>query len=514
MNLVGDEQWWNDKDTLIVETGRKILQQPIEEHLAELKDRLETRIAEVNRRIAAGENRHFKRKGNNRWTLEYPGGETEHASFFDRLPQMDINSILHFAEQECRFTGAFTHLVGRFGKQIMNIPSLTACVVAWGTNMGIGRMGQLSDVGYHVLASTSDNFLRPETLREANDIICNAIAGLPIFRHYDIGGAIHSSSDGQKMEASVRTFNARHSPKYWGLGKGIVPYTACANNVPINAFNIGADDHESHFVYDILHNNSTDIQPEIHSTDTHGTNEVNFALLHIFGYQFAPRYKDICDKVRTSLTSFQHPSRYGEAIIKPIRKIREETIIREWDECCRIFVSLARKETTQSTLVRKLSSHARNNRTKQALWEYDSIHRSLYLLDYVDSPSLRQHVQKALNRGENYHQLRRAISFASFGKLRFKTEYEQDLWLECSRLITNCIIFYNASLLSRLLEHYEKTGNTLNADMIKKVSPVAWQHINPHGRYEFQKLPDGINIDAMVKELTELSPNYDAILVA
>ena len=90
--------------------------------------------------------------------------------------------------------------------------------------------------------------------------------------------------------------------------------------------------------------------------------------------------------------------------------------------------------------------------------EYDSIHRSLYLLNYIDSPSLRQNVQKAVNRGENYHQLRRAVSFASFGKLRFKTEYEQDLWSECSRLIANCIIFYNASLLSRLLEHRKRAA--------------------------------------------------------
>ena len=265
----------------------------------------------------------------------------------------------------------------------------------------------------------------------------NATAALPIFHHYDIGGVVHSSSDGQKFEMAVRTFNARHSPKYFGLKKGIVPCTLVANNVPVNARNISADDHESHFVFDILHNNSTDIQPDIHSVDTHGTNHVNAALLYVFGDQFAPRYKDICDKVRTSLTAFHHPSRYGEAILKPIRKIRENDIIREWDECRRIFVSLARKDTMQSTLVRKLSSHARHSRTKRALWEYDSIHTSLHLLNYVDSPSLRQNIQKALNRGENYHQLARAISYAGFGKLRFKTEYEQELWSECSRLIAN-----------------------------------------------------------------------------
>src|ERR1700737_2204007 len=44
------------------------------------------------------------------------------------------------------------------------------------------------------------------------------------------------------------------------------------------------------------------VRDEIHSTDTHGSNEVNFALLHLFGYQFAPRYKDLYDKVRTSLS--------------------------------------------------------------------------------------------------------------------------------------------------------------------------------------------------------------------
>jgi TnpA family transposase len=315
---------------------------------------------------------------------------------------------------------------------------------------------------------------------------------------------VHSSSDGQKVETAVRTFTARHSPKYFGLKKGIVPCTLVANNVPVNAHNISADDHESHFVFDILYNNSTDIQPDRHSVDTHGTNPVNHALLHVFGYQFAPRYKDIYDKVRTSLTAFHHPNRYGDTIIKPARKIREHHIIREWDECRRIFTSLARKETTQNTLVRKLSSHRRSSRVKTALWEYDSIHRSLYLLNYIDAPLLRQYVQKALNRGENYHQLRRAISHAGGGKLRFKTEYEQELWSECSRLIANCIIFYNASILSRLLEHQEHTGDAQGAEATKKLSPIAWQHINLQGRFEFLKQPDALNVEAILRALIGL----------
>ena len=102
------------------------------------------------------------------------------------------------------------------------------------------------------------------------------------------------------------------------------------------------------------------------------------------------------------------------------------------------------------------------------------------------------------------NKLRRALSYANFGKLRFKTEYEQQLWGDCSRLPTNCIIYYNASILSNLLTYRESNGNGQGAAMLKHISPVAWQHINLHGRYEFNKRPESINMDAIIKKLAQL----------
>jgi TnpA family transposase len=515
-DLVDDRQWKN-KERLIAQTGLSLLRQPIREHLVELEEQLESRIAEVNRRIAASENEHFQfiRHGRHvRWTLRYPReSESPNHPFF-ALKQVEISSIMHFVNRQCRFMNAFEHVLGRYAKQETDDHILTACLTAWATNMGLGRMGEISDISFHTLVSASDNFIRPVTLREANDRISNAIAKLPIFRHYDIGDALHSSSDGQKFETSIHTLNARHSPKYFGLKKGVVSYTLVANNVPINAYVIGANEHESHYVFDILFNNTTDIQPEIHSTDTHGANEVNFALLHLFGYQFAPRYNDLYDKVCTSLSGFKHPSRYGDVIIRPVRKAQKQLIINEWDNVQRIIVSLALKATTQSTIVSKLSAYARNNRTKRALWEYDNIIKSLYLLNYIDSASLRQNVQQAVNRGENYHQLRRTVSYANYGKLRFGTEYEQNLWSECSRLIANCIIYYDATLLSHLLAHKESRGDMQGAALVKQASAIAWQHVNLYGRYEFRKQPEPVNVDEIVRELAEIQIATDTALAA
>jgi hypothetical protein len=160
------------------------------------------------------------------------------------------------------------------------------------------------------------------------------------------------------------------------------------------------------------------------------------------------------------------------------------------------------------------SAYARNNRTKRALWEYDNIIQSLYLLKYIDSAPLRQNVQRAVNRGENYHQLRRAVSYANFGKLRFRTEYEQLLWSECSRLIANCIIYYKATILSHLLAHKENTGDRYGADLVKEVSPVAWQHINLYGRYEFREQPAPVDVREIERELADVQIETDSTLAA
>ena len=85
-----------------------------------------------------------------------------------------------------------------------------------------------------------------------------------------------------------------------------------------------------------------------------------------------------------------------------------------------------------------------------------------------------------MNRSESYHQLRRAGSYANYGKLRVKTEYEQQLWKACSRLVTNCIIY---SISSRLLSYKDRIGDRPGAALVTQVSPVAWQHLNLQGRY-------------------------------
>lgn len=500
-----DDETFDRRSELFPRHGLEIAARPLREQLEELRELVETRFESVNRRILSGENR-FVRVQNGKAVWERAvRSETPVSAepFFNMVERLDIDTLLLFIDRRIGFMEAFEHVLGRYQKSTPSKPAIIASLMAYATNIGLGRMADICNLSYQELSTTAGNYIRLETLKEANDRLANATARLPIFRHFDIDEAVHSSSDGQKFEAAIPTINARHSSKYFGLNKGVVSYTLLANHVPLNARIIGANEHESHFVFDILFNNATDILPAIHSTDTHGTNHVNFALLYEFGYRFAPRYRNVQRQVKSGMLGFRHPTRYDKHWpIKPNRRVREGLILSEEANIERILLSLALKSTTQSVIVGKLSAYRRKNRTKRALWELDSIVRTLYLLDYIDLPVLRRNVQKALNRGEAYHQLRRAIAYAHGGRFRVKSQHEQELWNECARLIGNAVVYYNALILSESLAELEQRGDVVSAEVIKRASPVAWQHINFYGRYQFDEDFTPIDLDQLRQQLS------------
>lgn len=175
------------------------------------------------------------------------------------------------------------------------------------------------------------------------------------------------------------------------------------------------------------------------------------------------------------------------------KAINHKRIQQHWDAIARIAISLKERKTTQALLVRKLSGYKKNHPLLEALTEYNRLLKANYLLNYIDDASLRRYVQRALNRGEAYHQLRRAISNVNGDQFRGSSDEEIQLWNECARLLANAIIYFNSSILSRLLTSFEHQGDSVKTEIVKQASPVAWYNINLKGTYSFEiseKLPD------------------------
>lgn len=134
------------------------------------------------------------------------------------------------------------------------------------------------------------------------------------------------------------------------------------------------------------------------STDTHGVNHVNFALLDLFGYSFAPRYAQP-GRIINEMFAVTEDG-VGKVNLSLRTPIYTKCIVRHWDTIQHIVVSLKERKTTQALLVRKLSTYKKNHPLLEALTEYNRLVKAEYLLNYIDDADLRNHVQRALNRGE------------------------------------------------------------------------------------------------------------------
>ena len=144
-----------------------------------------------------------------------------------------------------------------------------------------------------------------------------------------------------------------------------------ANHAAINARVIGANEHESHYIFDLLMNNSSEIIPDVLSTDTHGVNHVNFALLDLFGYSFAPRYAQVGRVINEMFDVKEDKDQRIQLRLK--KAINTKRIMQHWDTIQRIAVSLKERKTTQATLVRKLSGYKKNHPLLEALTEYKAM---------------------------------------------------------------------------------------------------------------------------------------------
>ena len=499
-DLISDETWKN-KEEILKKLNNPFLNTPFKTFINEQKQILDPLITRVNERINSGENKEIKVKEDGHWTLPYQAKNKEvNHPFYSQFPKVSLSNVIKFVNQQCPFMNEFTHIKPRYSKTQADEESIHACITAEATGYGIYQMADISDISYHKLLSTYKNFIRLENLKKVNDVLSNGISELTMFKQWNLmDDKLFSSLDGKKITARRKNIMARFSSKYFGLCSGLVSYSMIANHVCVNSKIIGANEHESHYFFDIICNNTCDIEPDYASGDTHSINRVNFILLPLIGKNFVPYIKNISKK-STTIYSFRDPAFYEGYLIVPQGKIDTKLILEEEDNIKRIFASLLLKETTQSVIVRKLSSYARNNKTLRALRELDKILMSIHVLKFIDDPILRRCIRTALNRGEAYHQLTGKIISINGSKLRGTTELELQIANECCRLIANIIIYYNTFLLSRIYEDHEELGNTAVMEFLKKRSSVAWRHLNMNGRYEFSATEE-INIAVMIANL-------------
>jgi len=394
------------------------------------------------------------------------------------LPRVRITELLHEVNRATGFAAAFTNL--RTGEVCDNENALLAAILADGTNLGLARMAEASQgVTRDQLVWTADAYIRSETYQAALARIIDAHHRLPVAAAWGTGTT--SSSDGQFFRSGKRGNVAGEVNARYGGDPGFSFYTHVSDqHGPYHVRVISAATHEAPYVLDGLLHHGTGLNIDTHYVDTGGASDHVFILCAMLGFRFCPRLRDFPDR---KLASIEPTAAYKD--LQPLlgRRIKVEVIREHWDEVVRLVASLKAGTVAPSAMLKKLAAYERQNQLDLALQELGRIERTLFMLDWLESPELRRRCHAGLNKGEQRHALAQAICTFKQGRIADRGSEAQQYRASGLNLLIAAIVYWNSTYMADAVAHLRATGEAVPDELLAHTSPVGWEHIGLSGDF-------------------------------
>ena len=332
------------------------------------------------------------------------------------LPRVELPELLLEVHERTGFADAFTH-ISEGGHRVLDLPK-NACAVllAEALNVGLEPFVEADDSALtrSRLSWVQQNYLRADTLTEANARLVDAQAAIPLTDAW--GGGELASVDGLRFVVPVRTVNADRNPRYFGRGRGITYLNYVSDkSTGFHGMVVPGTLRDSLFVLDGLLENRTGLVPVEVTSDTAGYSDVVFGLFALLGCQFSPR---LADAGEARFWRVDGSADYGPLNGLARNRIKTGLISENWDDLLRVAGSLKLGTVTASEFVRTLRSPQRTSSLAAAIAEVGRVAKTLFLLSYVNDEAYRRRILVQLNRHEARHKLARKVFHGQRGEVR------------------------------------------------------------------------------------------------
>ena len=397
---------------------------------------------------------------------------------YSLLPHLKITELLLEVDGWTGFSRHFKHLKSGAAAEDQHL--LLTTILADAINLGLSKMAEsCPDVTYAKLTWLQAWHIRDETYSAGLAELVNAQVRQPFAAYWGDGAT--SSSDGQNFKAGGRGQAAGQVNLKYGQEPGVQFYTHISDQyAPFHIKVINATVRDATHVLDGLLYHESDLRIEEHYTDTAGFTDHVFALMHLLGFRFAPRIRDLGD---TKLYIPKSDAAYDA--LKPMigGTLNIKHVRAHWDEILRLATSIKQGTVTASLMLRKLGSYPRQNGLAVALRELGRIERTLFILDWLQSVELRRRVQAGLNKGEARNALARAVFFNRLGEIRDRSFEQQRYRASGLNLVTAAVVLWNTVYLERAAHALRSNGHAVDEALLQYLSPLGWEHINLTGDY-------------------------------
>lgn len=497
--LISEERWQQEKSILLERAGmtKFVAPKPI---LHELNQKLLEQFESTNREISLGNNPYIKLAKNGTYCVHTPKQE-EYLSepltpLFPVRHFIPLTEILATVNWQTKFTNELQHWQQQYNRA-KPVSSLFAGLMGLGCAIGVRKMARISNqIGEEELENTVNWHFSLDNIQAANDCVLSHMDRMDLPNIYRSSiESLHTASDGQKFEVKTDSLNANYSFKYFGKGQGVSAYTFVDERSLLwHSLVFSASDRESAYVIDGLMRNDV-VKSDIHSTDTHGYSEVIFAITYLLGFSFAPRIKNL-KKQTLYIFKSNNSKHVRDWTIKPSKTIDVALIEEYWDEILRLVATIQLKENTASDIFRRLNSYSKQHKLYTALKAFGRIIKSHFILRYIDDVTLRQAIEKQLNKVELANRFTRAVAVGNPSDFVAGEKEEQEIAESCNRLIKNSIICWNYLYLQKEINKAAPHEQEKIMEAIKTHSPMSWAHVNLLGEYDFseEKMKDSCGI--------------------
>ena len=205
-----------------------------------------------------------------------------------------------------------------------------------------------------------------------------------------------------------------------------------------------------------------------------------FILCAMLGFRFCPR---LCDLPDRKLATIEPATAYKDLAPLIGRRVKADVIREHWGEILRLVASLQAGTVLPSAMLKRLAAYQRQNQLDLALQELGRVERRLFMLDWLESPGLRQRCQAGLNKSEQRHALAQVICTFKQGRIADRGQEAQQFRASGLNLVIAAIVYWISTYLADAVQHLQSQGKPIPDVLLAHTSPLTWEHIGFSGDF-------------------------------
>lgn len=400
------------------------------------------------------------------------------------MPKVELPDLLLEVNQRLNLLQSFTNLSKNDSRMKDLDISILATLMSEACNVGLSPVTKkaFTSLKRDRLIYVSYQYLRLDTLSAANRQIIKAHSKLKLALYWGDGSI--GSADGIRYVTPQKSLYSASNPKYFGKGRGITFYNFVSDHyIGFHGMVVSGTLRDSLYLLEGLLNQTSGLAPSQIMTDTAGYSDLIFGMFGLLGFQFSPRIKN---NHSTKLWRINKNSDYGPLNEVSKSKININLIKEQREEILRVAGSLKSGKVNATELIRALQRDGQPTPLGRAITEYGKTYKTKHQLRYISDEAYARQILEQLNKGESRHNLYRAIFHGRNGKL-YQTYFNgMEKQLNSLNVVTNAVIYWNTLYLEKVLDQMELEGYDCSEEMISKLSPLLFEHINFVGKYTFQ----------------------------